>query len=84
MAIEKFWWSNFGNRMKIEPTVNILKIHPGVLCLGYSFRSFAWGCFGVPWGAYMTPDYAFYYFFIIFRSLGDYFCNKNLGAFLTP
>ena len=35
MALEKFWWSNFGNLMKIEPTVNILKIHPGVLCLGY-------------------------------------------------
>ena len=33
IALEKCWWSNFGNLMKIEPTVNILKIHPGVLCL---------------------------------------------------
>ena len=26
MALEKFRWSNFGNLIKIEPTVNILKI----------------------------------------------------------
>ena len=50
MALEKFWWSNFLNLIKIEPTVNILKSIQGFSFYDLAYIHFAVLCGGVLWG----------------------------------